>query len=230
MYVRWLMKVGFVVAMENEYAPFLSKLGVLKKEENLCGLEFSLYSSGNHEIVLAKSGIGEIAAATATALLIGHYGCDYIVNYGLVGALGSLGEDSVVAIRDVVHYDADITAFGHALGASADLDLVYLPANDKVLSRLAERGIPAVRLASGDKFIANESLKNQIKSAFSADVCDMEGAGIALTATRAKIPFTMIKAVSDGAGEGAAESFAASKVRAFDLAVSLVLSAIRDLS
>lgn len=224
------MKVGFVVAMENEYAPFLSKLGSFMRNEALCGLEFSLYSSGNHEIVLAKSGIGEIAASAATALLVGHYGCEYIVNYGLVGALGSLGENSVVAIRDVVHYDADITAFGHPLGASADLGIVYLPADEKMLSALFAKGIPSARLASGDKFVASEALKNQIKSAFSADVCDMEGAGIALTATRANTPFTMIKAVSDGAGEDAANSFAASKRRAFDLAVSVVLSAIEELS
>lgn len=221
------MKVGFIVAMENEYLPFLSKLGTLSREETICGVPFSLYFSGNREIVLAKCGIGEIAAASAASLLIGHFGCDYIVNYGLVGALDGRNLGAVVAVRDVAHYDCDITAFGHPLGASADLGVVYLPADEKALLSLEKQGVPAVRLASGDKFIAKESLKNQVKSAFSANICDMEGAGIALTCARSHIPFTMIKAVSDGADEGAAQAFEQSKIRAFDVAISVVLSAIK---
>ena len=221
------MRIGFVVAMEAEYEPFLMKLGDLISVERLCGVEFCLYGSDDRRIVLAKSGIGEIAAATATALLIGHYGCDYIVNYGLVGSLDGGAERSVVAIRDVVHYDADITAFGHPLGAPADLSSPYMASDPRMLSKLEEQGLPALRLASGDKFIANEELKNRVRSDFSANVCDMEGAGVALTCVRAGVPFTMIKLISDGAGEGAVESYSANKYRAFDVAISVVLSAIR---
>ena len=218
------MKVGFLVAMENEYFPFLTKLGFLVNTEVLCGIEFCMYSSDNGEIVLAKCGIGEIASSAATSLLIGHFGCGVIVNFGLVGALVDLPKGGVVLVKDVVHYDCDLTPFGRPLGEPAGLDVVAFPAS---LSDFAiDSSFPLVRLASGDKFVADPERKEWIKANFSADICDMEGAGVAITAYRAGVPFIMIKLVSDAAGEGAVAEFTASKEKAFDFAVDFVLSVI----
>lgn len=223
------MKIGFVVAMENEYEPFLHSLGELVLSERVAGMEFCVYSDNNREVVLAKCGIGEIAAAAATALLVGKYACQYIFNFGLVGSLDGRQARSLVAVRDVVHYDSDLTAFGHPLGAPNDLPSPFIAADNALLAKLTKQGIAAVRLASGDKFIADERLKNKIKSDFSANICDMEGAAVALTAARAGVPFTMIKLVSDGAGESAAESFEANKAKGFSFALSIVLSAFEEL-
>lgn len=220
------MRVGFVVAMEEEYAPFLSLLGNFVSEEKICGISFCVFSRNDREIVLAKSGIGCIAASAATSLLIGHFCCGFIVNYGLVGALSALPAASLVAVKDVVHYDADLTAFGAPLGAPADFGYPYFCADDRALSLLCEGGLPSLRLASGDKFIADSSLKNRLIFDFSADVCDMEGAGIALTCARADVPFCMVKAVSDDAGENAVATFSESKGKRFNAAVSLLLSVI----
>ena len=218
------MRVGFVVAMEEEYAPFLSSLGSFVSEEIICGISFCVFSRNYREIVLAKSGIGCIAASAATSLLIGHFSCSFIANYGLVGALSSLPAASLVAVKDVVHYDADLTAFGAPLGAPADFDRPYFAADNRALSFLLGEGLPALRLASGDKFIADSTLKNRLISDFSADICDMEGAGIAVTSARAGVPFCMVKAVSDDAGENAALSFSERKGKRFNAAVSLLLS------
>ncbi len=219
------MKIGFVVAMESEYEPFLSKLGLLQGVEVVAGVEFCIFCQGPRVVVLAKCGIGEIAAASATALLIGHFSCDYIFNFGLVGSLDGSIPRSLVAIRDVVHYDSDLTPFGHPLGAPADRKDAYIKADLKLLGHLEKLGLSSCRLASGDKFIADSKIKNLLKSEFSANVCDMEGAGVALTASRAKIPFAMIKLVSDGADEGAVKEYSLNKGAAFDFAVNAVVNA-----
>ena len=91
----------------------------------------------------------------------------------------------------------------------------------------ALKDLPSVRLASGDKFISDSDIKSRLVTKFNANVCDMEGAGIALTCTRAHVPFSMIKLVSDGADEGAVETYQANKSLAFESAVDLVLSLMK---
>ena len=220
------MKIGFLVAMESEYAPFLSSLGKCVEKRVVCGIEFCVYDSFGKQIILAKCGIGEIAAASAAALLIGKFGCDRIVNFGLVGSLDGKDIGTLVAVKDVVYYDFDLSPFGRPVGMPADIDLVYLPADLSVLQG-SLKDLPALRLASGDKFISDVTLKDRIVSLFSANICDMEGAGIALTCTRAHVPFTMIKLVSDAANDAAVETFSTTKSRAFGSAVELVLSLLR---
>ena len=222
------MNIGFVVAMESEYLPFLSRLGELVNSETRAGIEFSKYELYDRMVFLAKCGIGEIASSAATAILLGVYDCKYIVNFGLVGSLDGASCGAIVAVRDVVHYDCDITAFGHKLGAPADMAEPYLMSDVKMLSALSRYELPALRLASGDKFVADPVLNNKIKSDFSATICDMEGAGIALTCTRAHVPFTMIKLVSDGANDNATEDFKLSKERTFGRAFDIVLTVIRE--
>ena len=135
--------------------------------EVICGAKFCTYESDEHVVVLGQSGIGEIAAAATTALLIGRFGCDYIVNFGLVGSLSGAATGTLACVKDVVHYDCDVTAFGYAPGQPAGMDLAYfetdLYARASVLAKL-----PALRLASGDKFISDTTLKNKLVADFSA--------------------------------------------------------------
>lgn len=220
------MKIGFVVAMDSEYLPFLDKLGALVATEVVSGIEFCSYCYGEKSVFLAKCGIGEIAAASATALLIGKFGCSYIVNFGLVGTFVADYRGKLVAVRDVVHYDSDLTAFGTPLGAPADFSSPFFSSDSSALSFLSALKLPLVRLASGDKFIADPILSAKIKSDFSADICDMEGAAIAIVCARAHVPFSMIKLVSDGADSDAEADFAQSKQRSFGRAFEAVLSLI----
>ena len=225
------MKIGFVVAMGSEYEPFLEKLGRLLSSEVVVGIEFCSYAFEDRVVVLAKCGIGEIASASAVSLLIGRFGCEYIVNFGFVGSLDGVSRGAVVAVRDVVHYDCDVTSFGHPIGCPCDMDSAYISADSDMLSFLggySRFSLPVVRLASGDKFVADPSFSEKIRSDFSANVCDMEGAGIAITCARAHIPFTMIKLISDAADDHAADDLSKSEQSAFGVAFDYVLAAIRE--
>ena len=220
------MNIGFVVAMSVEYIPFLKRLGTFCESLFLAGMEFSRYELNGDNIYLAKCGIGEVASSTATALCIGHFGCKYIVNFGLVGSLVPGKEGTLLAVRDVVHYDSDLTAFGTPLGAAADFSIPFIPADTRMLDLLSDDGLPAMRLASGDKFISNPSVGDSLRSAFGAHVCDMEGAGIALVCARSQVHFTMIKLVSDGADGDATADFEKNKMRSFGRAFDVVMRVI----
>ena len=77
--------VGMVVAIEVDAV--LDRYGKAVHEEKLAGVNFMEYRTEYGTLYVAHSGPGEIAAAAATALLIGHYGAELIINFGVVGGL-----------------------------------------------------------------------------------------------------------------------------------------------
>ena len=59
------------------------------------------------------------------------------------------------------------------------------------------------RIASGDQFVADAGLKNQIIHRTGALCTEMEGAAIAQTAYRNGIPFVILRCISDKADNSA---------------------------
>ena len=79
---------------------------------------------------------------------------------------------------------------------------VIIDADEGLLER-AERvigGVQTVVCASADKFVGTVSEKRRIRAEFNADVCDMECAGVLITANANGVPVLIVKAVSDGDG------------------------------
>ena len=58
------------------------------------------------------------------------------------------------------------------------------------------------RVASGDQFVSDPQVKERINSLFNPICCEMEGAAIAHACYLNKIPFVIIRAISDNAEEG----------------------------
>ena len=58
-------------------------------------------------------------------------------------------------------------------------------------------------VASGDQFVSNKALKEQIIANTGAFCTEMEGAAIAHTAWRNGVPFVVIRAISDKADDSA---------------------------
>ena len=52
-------------------------------------------------------------------------------------------------------------------------------------------------IATGDIFVQNIDVKNRIKEEFNAECVEMEGAAIAQVCTLDKVPFIVIRAISD---------------------------------
>ena len=61
------------------------------------------------------------------------------------------------------------------------------------------------RLATGDVFVSDEQTRARL--ALHADLVDMEGYAVARAALAAGVPVTLVKQVSDNAGEGAGRSW-----------------------
>ena len=97
----------------------------------------------------------------------------------------------------------------------------------------AAQGVHAVtgRIATGEQFICESSVKNAIIEYCSPLCVEMEGAAVAQVSVKNSVPFVVVRAMSDDADEAAFEKLV---VRQFDIseycntAAAIVLDIIRS--
>lgn len=223
------MKIGMIVAMKSEIAALLDKVGTPVREDGYLSFEILVYSIGNNELYVVQSGVGEIYAASATQMLITRYGVEMIVNFGICGGLTpDMALTKAVVVEKIVHYDFDTSAVdGCEPGRYLCYPDIYIPISEELVEAAveAEPALERVICASGDKFIGDPEKKSELNRLFSAKICEMEAAGIALTANRAGVPVMIIKAVSDSASAGAGE-FSAMVDEAAAACVSAMMKAL----
>ncbi len=204
------MKIGLVIADENEYIPFSefanknsAKQSIRRKRESL---EFTF---ANKEIIAVKAGIGKVNAATVAAFLIADDKVDTILSFGLSGAISKLSKNDIVAGTSYTECDFDLTPIGYKLGAKPQNKFVY-EADKKLLdAALSIDGIKTAVCGCGDLFLADKERKNLYKETFGIEEFDMETGAIASVCQDADIPYLAIRQISDTADDSAADSYTA---------------------
>ncbi len=192
--------IGIITALEHERQQLESVVGKCLKTDLYGNFSIKTYQFEDKTIYFANCTIGQIHAAACTQLLLTKYGVEMVFNYGLVGAISSYKVGQSVVCKNVVHYEIDTSLVDNCeRGRYLHLDSVYIPLNEDLyklaLSLDSEAKIGT--LASGDKFVADLSVKKQLKDEFNADICDMEGAAISLVCLNMKVPCLIVKVVSD---------------------------------
>lgn len=193
---------GIIVAMGIEAETLAGKMKNLKTEER-GGLKFYRGSISDKEIIMVESGIGKVNAAYATAVMIERYNPGYIISTGIAGGLGKLKVFDLIVAESVVQHDFDTTPFGDPPGLLPGINLVNIPASERLVDILIKALPGAVKgvIASGDQFIASDEKARKIADLFGASACDMESAAIAQVARRAEKGFAAIRVISDGGGD-----------------------------
>ncbi len=202
------MTMGIICAIEAEIQAIKEDVNVISAK-NIVGLDFYMGTLNGQNVVLVRSGMGKVNAAVCTQILIDMYAVDMVVNMGIAGAIApDLKIGDIVVSDDLVQHDVDATAIGDEPGALFGSETTYLKADDQ-LARLAYTAaenmgfsISIGRIASGDQFISSPETKERIWKIFKAKCCEMEGAAVAQTCFLNKIPFVVIRAISDNADEG----------------------------
>ncbi len=197
------MTIGIFTAMQKEATSFLKDGVVAEKVGDFCFYRFKL---GAHDAVLCcPPYVGEIAAASATQLLITHYKAAVVFNFGVVGALtDEVALYDLVYVRDVVHYDMDTSVVdGEPVGRYSCFEDVAVSASRALLSKAIDaRACPLARCASADKFVSSPVQKENLHLNFGADVCDMESAAVLFTCNFNHVPCLLVKCISDSRGGG----------------------------
>lgn len=207
--------IGIIGAMEEEVISLRRKME-LKEIHQLAGMEFYEGTMKDVQVIVVRCGIGKVNAAVCTQILIDKFNPTYIINTGVAGGLHpEVNIGDVVISSDTVEHDMDTTAFGDPKGVIPRMDNSFFEA-DNQLVKLAEDAANEVlqdhkvwvgRIASGDQFVASIKVKQDIYTTFTAYCAEMEGAAIAHTCYLNKIPFVVIRAISDKADSGAEMNF-----------------------
>ena len=207
-----------VVAVEMDAVR--EKYGEPEEKHVHGALTVSVFSIPSGKLYIAECGAGEIGAAAATQLLISVYGAELILNFGIVGGLTEeMGKTKLCVVRSVVHYDYDTSGIDPVVPAQyGEYESPFIPADERLVRKAKELcpGLREVICCSGDKFVADPLKKAALHELYGAEICEMESAGILLTANRNRVPSLLIKIVSDGI-TGGAEEYAEMKLEASKL-------------
>lgn len=206
--------IGIIGAMESEVKGLIAKIENCQLSR-VGGLDFYSGRLYGKDVVVAQCGVGKVFAAMCAEAMIIKYAPRLIINTGVGGALadGLKCTDIVVAKR-LVQHDMDTSAIGDPKGLVSGINKVYFDADERageiLISEAEKIGIYATygTVASGDIFVADKQLKENIKQQFGASVCEMEGAAIAQTAYVNSTPFAVVRAISDSADGDSPMSFA----------------------
>ena len=197
--------IGIIAAMDVEMKSLRSYMENTETEV-ISGIRFVRGTLEGKDVVTAVCGIGKVFAALCAQTMILHYHPQCIINTGVAGTLtDALTIGSIAVSSAVVQHDMDTSALGDPVGLISGINKVVLPADGALAAKLsacaASLGIKTATgvIASGDQFVASAERKAFIVEHFKAIACEMEGAAVGQVCYVNKIPFCVLRAISDSA-------------------------------
>ena len=206
------MKIAIMGAMPEEIEPILKKVGEYKSTEYANNTYYEASYKGV-ELVIAYSKIGKVFSTLTASTMIEHFGCEKLLFSGVAGGINpSLKIGDLIVATKLSQHDLDITAFGHPMGfvpggsvfVEADRELIAL--SKEVATELGKNVVEGI-IATGDQFVHQESVKENIVKNFGADALEMEGGSVAVVCDALNVPFFILRSISDTADTDASFSF-----------------------
>lgn len=224
------MILGIISAMPEEVQSLLDcleKVKIIKK--GMRSYYRGIYKG--HELIIVFSRWGKVASAITTTQLINDYKVDEIIFTGVSGSLdSSLNVGDIVLGTKLYQHDMDarpifnrfeIPLLGKnsfATQKNETLEKATEKFKNSITThilpeKLAEFSIENIRIKkgailSGDQFISSKEKVRELKKAIPDALCvEMEGASVAQVCYEYKIPFSIIRIISDNADDEAAIDF-----------------------
>lgn len=197
--------IGIIAAMDVEMKSLRSYMENTETEV-ISGIRFVRGTLEGKDVVTAVCGIGKVFAALCAQTMILHYQPQAIINTGVAGTLtDALTIGSIAVSSAVVQHDMDTSPLGDPVGLISGINKVELPADRLLSGQLSAcakvMGIRTATgvIASGDQFVASAERKAFIVEHFKAIACEMEGAAVGQVCYVNKVPFCVLRAISDSA-------------------------------
>ena len=230
--------IGIIGAMEEEVAALKQDMEIREIEE-IASMEFCRGTLCGQEVTVVRSGVGKVNAAICCQILAGHFGAEAVINTGIAGSLDAqIDIGDMVISTDAVQHDVDASTFGYPQGQIPRMDTLAFAADPLWIRRAVEanrKANPEIqtftgRVASGDQFIDSKEKKTRIHDTFDACCTEMEGAAIAQAAWLNRIPYLIIRSISDKADDSAHMDYDVFEAKAAANSVRLVTAMAKALS
>lgn len=229
--------IGIIGAMEEEVSKLKERM-LIKETITKASMEFVKGTLGEKEIVVVRSGIGKVNAAICTQILIDLFDVKAIINTGIAGSLrAEINIGDIVLSSDALQHDVDATGFGYDYGVIPRMENSIFAASERLI-KIAKESCETVnkdistfvgRIVSGDQFVSSKEKKDWISSNFQGYCTEMEGAAIAQVAYLNRIPFLIVRAISDKADNSAQMDYGEFEAKAIIHSVKLMVEMIQRL-
>lgn len=206
-----MKRIGIIGAMDLEVEHLKSEMQISRIVDK-AGMEFYTGTLKGVDVVIVRSGIGKVNAGLCAQILADVFQVTHIINTGVAGSLNAkLDIGDILISGDALYHDVDVRIFGYQLGEVPQMGCREFKA-DKAMIEAAVSSCKEVnpdihvevgRILSGDQFISDKAKKETLIADFQGDCTEMEGAAIAHSAYLNKIPFVIIRAISDKADDSA---------------------------
>ena len=226
-----MKKIGIIGAMELEVETLKAHMTTTKITTK-AHMEFHEGTLNGTPVVIVRSGVGKVNAALCVQILADLFGVTAIINTGVAGSL-----NAALDIGDILHHDVDATIFGYKPGEVPQLGCREFIA-DEHLAQVAVSTCREVnpdihvhtgRVVSGDQFISSKEVKNHLIEEFNGSCAEMEGAAIAQGAYLNKIPYVVLRAISDKADDSATMDYPTFESEAARHCVNLLQEMVKRL-
>lgn len=222
--------IGIISAMQEEVSSLLAKLKEIKKITK--GMR--TYYTGvlfNQKVVIVFSRWGKVAAATTTTQLINDFNLKEIIFTGVAGAITKeLNIGDIVVGKNLYQHDMDASPLYKTLEIpilkkeflttynskkvenAGNLFLkefnTYVKEKEAKKFNITRPKIIIGDIASGDQFINHKEKVKYINQLIPTAKCvEMEGAAVAQVCFEYKVPFNIIRIISDKANDNAKIDF-----------------------
>lgn len=206
-----MKRIGIIGAMDLEVEHLKCEMQISRIVDK-AGMEFYTGTLKGVDVVIVRSGIGKVNSGLCAQILADVFQVTHIINTGVAGSLNAkLDIGDILISRDALYHDVDVRVFGYQLGEVPQMGCREFKA-DKAMIEAAVSSCKEVnpdihvevgRILSGDQFISDKAKKETLIADFQGDCTEMEGAAIAHSAYLNKIPFVIIRAISDKADDSA---------------------------
>jgi len=215
------MKLGIIGAMPQEIEE-IARDFARERTEAIAGREYHIGEFAGVDAVLVFSRWGKVAAAMTATVLIERFQVDTIIFTGVAGAVHpDLNVGDVVIANTLIQHDFDASLSG--MFAQFEIPLLGIsrfPVDER-LTKIAERSVERFfaqtenssrmmtgLIASGDEFVAGLDRLEKLRAALPELLCvEMEGAAVAQVCHEYKVPFLVIRTISDNADHSAPVDF-----------------------
>lgn len=227
--------IGIIGAMQVEIQGLRAMLQA-QQSVTISGVEYVTGTLEGTPVVLAVSGVGKVFAALCAQTMILRFGVQAVINTGVAGTLcRDLGIGDVAISSDVVQHDMDVSGLGEPYGLISGPDLVHIPASSS-LAELVQQVASAQghhckigTIATGDQFLCDRERKDWIHQTFGALAGEMEGGSIGTVCYVNRVPFVIVRVMSDDADGNAPADFPAFAARAAESSIAITAEVIRRL-
>ena len=230
--------IGIIGAMEVEVKELKEQMQITRQLTK-AGMEFCEGILEGQDVVVVRSGVGKVNAAVCTQILIDVFDVKAVINTGIAGSLkAEINIGDLVISSDLVHHDMDAVSFGYPKGQIPQMKEFSFQADEclrKIAHDVCEEVNPEIRvfegrIASGDQFVCDQGVKDNIVKEFSAYAVEMEGAAIGQAAALNGIPFLIIRAISDKADNSANMDYPAFEKLAIEHSVRLTQGMLKRMA